>query len=137
MSAPPPLLHRVPLLPQLARVAVWGLLAEDARSWCGADGRAHLMVAVAQHLPSHPDVCTVQAVYHYPDHGAAAATAMAAHSAARGLRRGAEVMVTGEGLHPAQAQGATVLRLAKVHSIKPISAYLAPANQQGPNHVPT
>lgn len=127
------------LLPQLARIAVWGTLAEDARAWVSIDGRAHLLVAVTQHMPGHPDVCTVQAVYHYPDHGAQAATAIAAHNAAHHLKRGAEVMVTGEGLYPSTSHGSAVLRLANVRSIKPISAYLAPAPnplREGPHHVP-
>jgi hypothetical protein len=135
-----PATTHTPTPQQLPRIGVWGLLVEDARSWATADGRAHLQVRVQQHQPGNPTLPCVQATLHYPDHGAPAATAMAAHSAAQRLRRGAEVMVCGEGL---QMVG-TALCLMRVISVQSIGALLplepttptTTAPEERPAHVP-
>ncbi len=130
--------HQAALLPELAppppvadvcpRIALWGLLAEDARYYASADGRSHLQVVIAQHLAAVPDACPLVATYHYPDHGAPHATAQAAAAMAARLRRGSEVMVAGEGPYPTHHLGRPAMALAGVRSIRPIDDHLPPAH---------
>jgi len=130
--------HQAALLPELAppppvadvcpRIAVWGLLAEDARHYISTDGRSHLQVVIAQHLAAVPEACPLVATYHYPDHGAPHATAQAAAGMALRLRRGAEVMVSGEGPYPTYHHGRPATAMAGVRSIRPIDDHLPPAH---------
>lgn len=125
---------QAPLMPELAappapppilpRLGVWGVLADDALHFHTTDGRCHLQVLIAQRTPGTHQAGPVLATLHYPDHGTPNATAAAAASTAQRLRRGAEVMVTGEGLVPALHHGQPVLALAQVQSIRPIAAVL-------------
>lgn len=113
------------------RAAVWGVLAEDARHYTSFDGTAHVQVLIHQHMPGHPEACPVQATFHYPDTGTPNVTAQLASRAAAALRRGAEVLVTGEGLHPWHHNGGPALSLGRTQSIRPIQEHIAP-----PHHVP-
>jgi hypothetical protein len=109
------------------RVAVWGLLAEDARMWTTGAGVSHIHVMVSQRLPGQPEAGDISAVVALDPKGAPHSSAMAAHALARRLRRGTEVMVCGEGLHPGQINGRPVLTLGKPRCVTPIDDLL---NQQ-------
>lgn len=114
------------------RVGLWGVLLEDARTYTSCSGVQHLQVVIAQHLPQQRDACPVKATFHYPDTGTPNATAMVATRAAADLRRGVEVLVTGEGLHPHHHNGKPAMALGRVHSIRPVAQHIAP-----PYHAPT
>lgn len=105
----------------LPRIAVWGTLVEDARHYTSTDGRSHLQVTIAQHVAARPEACAVQATLHWPDDGTPNATAAAAASMAQRLRRGAEVMLSGEGLVPYTGGGHSLLVMPLVHSIRPVA----------------
>lgn len=135
--------HQAALLPELVppvqpdvqpRLAVWGLLAEDARHFTSAAGGHHLQVVIAQHLGAHPQACPVLATYHYPDQGTPNATGAAAHSAASRLRRGAEVVVSGAGQYPHFHNGRPVMALAQVQSIRAIADVLQAEPATGTVH---
>lgn len=115
----------------LPRVGIWGVLAEDARHYTSIGGQTHLQVLVQQHVPGRPEACPVLATLHYADHGTPNVTAQLASRAAAALRRGAEVLVTGEGLHPWHHNGGPALSLGRTQSIRPIQEHIAP-----PHHVP-
>lgn len=110
----------------LPRVGLWGVLAEDARHFTSINGQTHLQVLVAQHVPGRPEACPVLATLHYPDTGTPHVTAQLASRAAAALRRGAEVMVTGEGLHPWHHNGQPAMALGRTQSIRPIDEHIAP-----------
>lgn len=138
---PAPYSEQAALLPELQRpvqptvlprVGIWGVLAEDARHYTSIGGQTHLQVLVHQHVPGNADACPVLATYHYPDTGTPHATAQVASHAAAALRRGAEVMVTGEGLHPWHHNGGPVMALGRTQSIRPIAHHIEP-----PYHSPT
>jgi len=111
LQAPPP----APELP--IRLAVWGLLLEDAHVYSSTDGTTHLQVLVAQHLQRHPEARHILATLHCPDQGCPATTALAAHSKAQRLRAGVEVVVSGEGLAPGHHRGDPVNVLCRVRAI--------------------
>lgn len=115
----------------LPRVGIWGVLAEDARHYTSIDGQTHLQVVVHQHVPGNRDACPVLATYLYPDTGTPNATAQVASRAAAALRRGAEVMVTGEGLSPWHHNGQPAMVLGRTQSIRPIEQHISP-----PHHEP-
>lgn len=113
------------------RVGIWGVLLEDARTYTSCSGVQHLQVVIAQHLPQQREACPVKATFHYADHGTPNVTAQLASRAAAALRRGAEVLVTGEGLHPWHHNGQPAMALGRTQSIRPIQEHIAP-----PHHVP-
>ena len=114
----------------LPRVGIWGVLAEDARHYTSIGGQTHLQVLVQQHVPGRPEACPVLATLHYADTGTPNATAQVASRAAAALRRGVEVMVTGEGLHPWHHNGEPAMALGRTQSIRPIDHHIAPPHHE-------
>lgn len=106
---------------QRPRLAIWGVLVQDARHYTSADGTPHLHVLISQPLPGRRQSLPIQATYHYPDCGTPNISAQLASGAAACLRKGAEVMVTGEGvLYADQHDGHAVLTVSHTRSIRPM-----------------
>lgn len=115
---------------QRPRTAIWGVLLEDARHFTSCDGQQHLQVLLDQNLPERRESCPIKATFHYADTGTPNATAQVAARAAQQLRRGAEVMVVGEGLFHHHHNGHPVMAVSIVHSIRGIEHHIAPPHHQ-------
>lgn len=103
---------------QPARFAVMGLLRQAARTYSCTGGAVVLEVLITQHLQLHPEARHVLARLRYPDCGAPNATMHAAHSKARRLPAGAEVVCVGGALYGGRYQGEPVTVLDDVRAIE-------------------